>query len=74
MRQLSPNIEQEVNEAISHKRHVRGVTLWVSSLYHMIASFDNIYEQVVDYMEILRPSLRLVLPRYDLLSITAYCD
>ena len=63
MRHLTPTIDQEFQDAMADNRHVRGITLWISSLYHMIASFDNIYEQVIEYMEILRQSLRLVLPR-----------
>ncbi len=31
---------------------------WILSVYHMIGSMDSVYEQVIDFFEILRPELR----------------
>lgn len=31
---------------------------WVSSIYHMIVTLDTVYEQIIDYYDILRPALK----------------
>lgn len=60
LRQLPKAVNSDEEDIVVDSRPT---ALWISSLYHMITSMDRVYEQVTEYHELLRPTLRMVLPR-----------